>query len=198
MVNARAEELSRLSDRGLVCAIRGYFRENATMPGEKAVKDYAFGKTCRGKTWTIDRLTISARKELIEEFSPLCVKEVKLKDIRVANETKKNAGTTARKASDLPMVLKATNLALINTMKNVYEMPASISDDGRTVCIKDGNGSDFILASIPEGFAKNHRTLGGMEGTVIATDHSNGKFANMSYTLLVDLGQRIQSVIIAA
>lgn len=206
MVNARADKLSKLSDKGLIYAILEYFRENATMPGEKAIKDHAAGLADMLEGNPGYGLTDSARKELIEEFSSLCVKEVKLKNVQVANETKKKldyfhdqieAGIM-RKVSDLPMVLKDTSPIPVNAMKNIYEMPGDIFDSGHTVRIKEENGSDFVLASIPEGFVKNHRTLYGMDGTVIVTDYSNGKFANMSYTLLVDLGQTIQAVVAAA
>ena len=41
MVQARVEKLQKLSDADLVQTIVRYFEKNHTMPGEKAIKDYA-------------------------------------------------------------------------------------------------------------------------------------------------------------
>ncbi len=41
MVQARVEKLKKLSDADLVQTIVRYFEKNHTMPGEKAIKDYA-------------------------------------------------------------------------------------------------------------------------------------------------------------
>ncbi len=194
MVKERMEKLSGLSDEELVRAVVSYFGQNATMPGEKAVKDNASDLLAMFKVKPGHKLTGCYRKELIEEFASLCIKEVKLKNVTVKNETKQNADHGGLKAGDLPMVLIDTRFLPENSMKNVYEMSGMISgdEDGhRFVKIYDTGTGCFEFASLPDGFQKNHTLQHGMDITVIATDYSNGKFANMSYTLLIDLGQRI-------
>ncbi len=194
MVKARAKKLSEMSDVNLVDAIVKYFEENAAMPGEKALKDFAISLKTELDAHIGVGLLSQTRMDLIEEFSSLCVKEVKLKNVRAVNETKKNADLDAVKAGDLPMVLADAKLIPVNTMKNVYEMNGMINgdEDGhRFVNICDAKDGSFEFAALPGGFQKNHALQHGMDVTVIASDYSNGKFANMSYTMLIDLGQKI-------
>lgn len=190
LVKTKAEEFSRLSDRELVRVIVSYFNHNRTMPGEKEIKDNANDllKAIDMKHGT--RITAEYRRELIERFSSLCVKEVKLKAVQAKNETKKNEGVNMPKAGDLPMELKDSEFIPVNTMKDTYEMPAMIFgalDDA--VCVNGDTLAGKVFGSLPKGFRKNHDMLSGLEGTVIATDYSNGKFKNMSYSLLIDLSQ---------
>lgn len=198
MVKTRTEALSKLSDMQLINVIVKYFEQNATMPGEKALKDYATSLKNEFDGNAITGLLSEVRKDLIEQFASLCVKEVKLKNVMVANDTKKRRELEGifPLASELPMVLKDSAPIPVNTMKNVYEMPASV------VCtivgikgISTESGEPMAISVLPAGFVKNHSSLDDvlhdMEATVIATDYSNGKFANMSYRMLIDLCQNI-------
>lgn len=191
MVTKRAEKLSQLSDMQLIDTIVKYFEQNATMPGEKALKDYATSLKNEFDGNAITGLLSEVRKDLIEQFASLCVKEVRIKPT-VANDTKKNKEAKKLLASDLPMEL--TDIipvpVPVNTTKNVYVMAASISGENGIQLITESIPS-YELGSFPAGFIKNHKTLEGMKGVVIATDYSNGKFANMSYKMLIDLGQSI-------
>lgn len=192
MVQVRVEKLQKLSDADLVQTIVRYFEKNHTMPGEKAIKDYALSLKGEFDVDAITGLLSEVRNDLIEQFASLCVKEMKVKNVQVVNDTKKNKDTDGTKVTDLPMVLKDIVPVLnpANTVKNVYELPAMIVfRDSAVYAEKDGVALN--LGSIPKGFKKNHGTSQLMQGTVIVTDHSNGKFANMSYRMLVDLGQAI-------
>lgn len=189
MVKERTNELHRMSDKKLVCTILSYFEKNATMPGEKAIKDNAASLMAMFEQNPEYELLTSFRNELIEEFASLCVKEVKLKNVQAMNETKKNADEDKPKASDLPMVLTDAKPVPVNTMKNIYSMNAVISETDGLVHVMLDYKTDFCLGTLPRGFKKNHRTIAGMNAVVVAADHSNGKFRNMSYSLLIDLGQ---------
>ena len=193
MVKTRTEELTKLSDMQLVDSIVKYFEQNATMPGEKTIKDYALSLKGEFDGNAINGLLSQVRNDLIEEFASLCVKEVKLKNVTAANETKKNEGSATLRASDLPMVLTDTKPIPVNTMKNVFTLPASICEGntGNTVCFMNADNKLQTFAALPAGFGKNHPTTADMDCIVIATDYSNGKFANMSYSMLIDLGQRL-------
>lgn len=194
MVNARAEVLNKLSDKELAGTIVAYFAENNTMPGEKDLKDRAsiLYAEMEGSA-AIDGVTSEVRRDLIEEFASILVKETRIKDNVVLNENKKNKDVDGLKASDLPMILKDAMPIPTNTMKNIYELPVTIDADGN-VCTENGDK----LGAVPAGFQKNHKGVYGMTGTVIATDYSNGKFANMSYSLVIDLGQNTNNAVNAA
>lgn len=192
MVTARKEELSKLSDVGLVGAILDYFEANKTMPGEKSLKDTAQKFAAEFDDGSMTGILTDYRKEMIDEFASILVKEIHIKNVAALNETKKNKDTDELKASDLPMSLVDTKPGkLVNTVKNVYEMEAFISA-GNTVAYENGTAAANVsLADIPEGFKKNHPAIAGMKGTVVVTDHSNGNFSNMSYRMLIDLGQNL-------
>ena len=99
------------------------------------------------------------------------------------------------------MVLKDMVPVPVNNVKNIYELPVVIlpainldTDTGlvdNIVCVKEDGKEPFTLGDLPKGFKKNHPELSGMTATVIATDYSNGKLDNMSYTMLIDLSQHI-------
>lgn len=184
MVTARTEALNALTDKELVETIVAYFAGNNTMPGEKDLKDRASILLAEMEEGQIIGFMNEIRKDLIEEFASILVKETKIKDNVVLNENKKNKDAEGLKASDLPMLLKDAMPIPTNTMKNIYELPVTIDADGN-VCTENGDK----MGVVPEGFQKNHKNVYGMTGTVIATDYSNGKFANMSYSLVIDLGQ---------
>lgn len=191
MVKTRTEALSELTDIQLVDTIISYFKQNATMPGEKSLKDYALSLKSELDGNVITGLLAQVRNDMIEEFASLCVKEVKLVNVQAENDTKKNKDTDGRKASELPLVLADAKPIPVNTIKNIYNMNAEISSESM-VCIGTAeDGERSVLASLPNGFKKNHPALAGMNGTVIASDYSNGNFANMSYRMLIDLGQNL-------
>lgn len=193
MVKARAAELSKLSDTQLVDTIIKYFNQNATLPGEKAIKDYALTLKGEFDGKIITGLLSQVRNELIEEFASLCIKEVKLKHLAVKNVTKKNKDVKGLLASDLPMELSDVTPTPVKggiITVNDYVMCAEISDKENHPCITESIPS-YVLGQLPAGFKKNHRNLIGMKAVVIAKDYSNGKFANMSYKVLIDLGQTL-------
>lgn len=191
MVDALTAKLEKLNDAQLVDAIVRYFEENRTLPGEKALKDQALALKAELDGNAITGLLSHVRADLVEEFASRCVKEVKLRNVHVLNETKKNRDADGLKASDLPMVLADTQPTKMNAMKNIYGMDAVIPAAGGTVCVGNAPAVRVELADLPAGFVKNHTMLPGMSATVVATDYSNGKFANMSYLMLVDLSQTL-------
>lgn len=195
MVKARTEELYKLTDIQLVDMIISYFKQNATMPGEKAIKEYALSLKAEFDGNAITGLLTQVRGDLIEQFASMLVKEVKMRKVLIANETKKRMkeGGTLPLASDMPMYLvdsKPVDVP-VNTMKNTYEMAVQVSDHDDLSCITESDPSYNLGVVLPKGFRKNHTTLAGMKAVVHATDHSNGKFANMSYRMLIDLGQSL-------
>lgn len=186
MVKTRRECLNTLSDKELADAVVAYFAENNTMPGEKDLKDRASILSAELAEGQITGFTSEIRKDLIEEFASVLVKETKIRDNIILNENKKNKDAEGLKASDLPMILRDTvQVKNTNAMKNVYELPVTINTDGGIVT---ENGD--AIGTLPAGFQKNHTNVSGMSGTVIATDYSNGKFANMSYALVIDFGAK--------
>lgn len=189
IVEARKETLEKLSDKELAAAVVAYFGENKTMPGEKDLKDRATILSTELNEGKISGVTSEVRKDLIEEFTTVLVKETKITENVVLNENKKNKDAEGVKAGDLPMILRASEPIPNNTMKNTYELPVTIGEDGSIT--ENATANETKLGTLPKGFMKNHPNVCGMSGTVIATDYSNGKFANMSYSVVIDLGQRV-------
>lgn len=183
IVNARAKELNELTDMDLAKEIVSYFQENSTMPGEKDIKTRATMLWDELSQEEIHGVTSEVRKDLVEEFASLLVKEVKVKGILSLNENKVNKGTEGMKASDLPMVLTDVDPV---ARKETYEMPVLI-DNGYNVCTEDGR----VVGMLPNGFKKNHAHVKGMSGTAVVTDYSNSNLANLSCRLIIDLGQPV-------
>lgn len=186
MVKARTEQLKGLSDLGLINAVIAYFENNATLPGQKALKDFALDLKKEFDGNVITGILSQVRDDIIEQFASLLVCEVKIKNVAAMNENRPNRDKEGTKASDLPMVLTDVQPVPVNVIKNSYEMPVRVM--GGSVYSEDGM-FPLELGSLPKGFVKNHRAMDGLAACVIVTDHSNGKFANMSYRMLIDLGQ---------
>ena len=106
MVQARVEKLQKLSDADLVQTIVRYFEKNHTMPGEKAIKDYALSLKGEFDVDAITGLLSEVRNDLIEQFASLCVKEMKMKNVQVVNDTKKNRIQMAQRSLTFPWCLR--------------------------------------------------------------------------------------------
>ena len=193
MIEKRIKMLSGLTDLELAKTIAAYFENNRTMPGEKWIKDTANQMLAGFTEDAVTTLLEPARATLIEDFAAVCVRSMPIKYVEVANDTKKNKESRLRKASELPMTLcESVPVPLKNNtvMKNIYEIPASLNVMEKSVYVKDTENNNllvFYLGRITKGFYKNHFIKQPVDCTVIATDHSNGNFANMSYHMLVDL-----------
>lgn len=177
LVQERAAKLARLDNRELVDTIAAYFKQNRTMPGEKRLKDYV-------TAYLADRTADLPADGFLTEFASVCVKDVRIEHVTVQNETKKAKELSGPKVSDLPMVLSDIRPADGRVIDS-YTMQVLIISDGN-VCIAD---TMTPFGRLPKGFLKNHPAVEGMYGTVIATDFSNGKLANMKYRMVIDLAQ---------
>lgn len=193
MIKRRIGMLSGLSDLQLAQTISAYFENNHTMPGEKWIKDTANQILDEFDGEGSTMMLAPVRQSLIEGFAAACVKSMPVRYVEVVNETKKNRDSKLRKASDLPMTLSEVIPVPMkdNTVvKNIYEIPASLNVMEKSIYVKDAQNENilaFYLGRITKGFYKNHFIKQPVDCTVVATDHSNGKFANMSYQMLVDL-----------
>lgn len=192
MVAARKEVLNTLSDEKLVKQIVLYFENNRTMPGEKDLKDRAGILLKELEEGTISGVTSEIRKDLVEEFASVLVKETKL--IYNPYSTRK---FDRKDPSELPMTLTDSMPIGNNTMKDTYELPVTISiqtNQDKSSFAEAVTEAGQDMGMIPEGFQKNHSTIAAMGGTIIATDFSNGNLRNMSYKLVIDLGQTMDDM----
>ena len=177
MVNARIEELQTLTDFQLAQTINRYFEENRTLPGEKALKDMAKDLTAELGGEATTQLIGQVRDDLVEQFASLCVKEVKL--------TKAIANDQACRIHMTPVNLKSPG---VNKENETWQLPVRIDEQGHAVTLdKDA----VSIGMLPDSFRKNHGTVSGMEASLLMTDYSSGKFKNLSWTLMVDLGQTL-------
>ena len=180
-VDARRKSLSSMTTENLAIAIGEYFDTHATMPGEKDLKDAAekiVANIAENPAFDIDAAT---KESLIAKFADIVVREMKVEGLLVQNVNKANADDAA--------VLKPTNLGLSETAsvpadgkkpaKRVYEAAARI-ENGKVIV------GDYEIGRLSKGFVKNNPNVT-CNATLIATDFSDGKFANMSYTLIADI-----------
>lgn len=177
MVNAEIQKLQTLTDFQLAQTICRYFEENQTLPGEKALKDMAKDLTAELGGEATTQLIGQVRDDLVEQFASLCVREVKL--------TKAIANDQACKLHMTPVNLKSPG---VNVEKNTWQLPVRINEQGYAVTLDEDAVS---IGMLPDGFRKNHGTVSGMEASLLVTDYSSGKFKNLSWTLMVDLGQTL-------
>lgn len=180
-VAARKEALANLSTEELAIAIGEYFDTHATMPGEADLKKAAekiVANIAENADFDIDA---DAKADMIDSFAAIVVREMKVEKLQVQNVTKKNKEDFA--------ILKATDIGLTETgsepgdgkqpAKKFYEAEARI-EDGKVFV------GDYEIGSLSKGFVKNNPGVS-VPATVIATDYSNGKMSNMSYTVVADI-----------
>ena len=204
MVKARIAELEKLDDFQLVDTVLEYFKQNATLPGQKRLKTFAQDLKAEFDGKAIQGMLPQMRKELIKDFASILVREVHLKNVRAMNANKPNRDKAGCKMKDLTdtgaMAPAGSESIPINGTKDSYTMPVHIKDGsvypslGRGLFKDEALASGAAFAQLPGGFLTNHKALDGMEATVVAGDYSGGKFANMSYRLLIDLGQAFSNL----
>lgn len=180
-VTTRKEKLSKLSTEELAITIGEYFDGHATMPGEKDLKKAAekiVANIAENADFDIDADT---KADMIDRFAGIVVREMKVEKLQVQNVTKANKDDFA--------VLKATDIGLVETgsepaadkqpAKKFYEAEARI-ENGKVII------GDYEIGCLSEGFVKNNPDVN-VPATVLATDYSNGKMSNMSYTVVADI-----------
>src|SRR5699024_927679 len=81
----------------------------------------------------------------------------------------------------LPLVLSDMQHVFPNVIRDIFSAPVIV--EGREVYTTNGH---TLIGRLKAGFYSNFKDSL-RKGVVLATDHSNGKFKNMSYSLLVNL-----------
>ena len=109
-----------------------------------------------------------AKMDMASAFADVAVKETKLTDVEADVET-------------LPLVLSDMQHVFPNVMRDIFSAPVTV--EGREVYTTNGH---TLIGHLKAGFYSNFKDSL-RKGVVLATDHSNGKFKNMSYSLLVNL-----------
>lgn len=180
-VSARREALAAMSTEDLAIAIGEYFDTHATMPGEKDIKDAAekiVANIAENPEFDIEP---AAKESMIAKFADIVVREMKVEGLQVQNVNKANKDDFA--------VLKPTDLGLTETAsvpaegkspaKKVFEAEARIQD-GKVIV------GEYEIGSLSKGFVKNNPAVS-CKATLVAVDYSNGKYANMSYSVIADI-----------
>lgn len=177
----RKTALMAMSTENLAITIGEYFDSHATMPGEKDLKVAAekiVANIAENPDFDIDAQT---KEQMVEKFAQIVVRELKVEKLQVQNITKAN--------KDDFSVLKPTDLGLVETgsepavdkkpAKKFYEAEAKI-ENGKVMV------GDYEIGALSSGFVKNNPGVS-VPATVIATDYSNGKLSNVSYTVVADI-----------
>lgn len=181
MIKARVAALSTLSTEDLALKIGEYFDTHATMPGQKDLKDAAeklVANIAEDAAFDIDP---NAKAQMVNAFAEIVVREMKVEKLQVVNVTKENKDDfSVLKPTDLPLG-EATDVPAEDKIpaKKVYTVAARI-EDGKVIV------GENEIGSLAPGFLKNNPGVS-CEATLIATDYSNGKFANMGYTVVADI-----------
>ena len=166
--NAYIQYLSELTDAQLVDKILAYFNRNKTLPRERSLREYALSLKEEFADGSMTALMPEAKMDMASAFADVAVKETKLTDVEADVET-------------LPLVLSDIQHVFPNAIRNVFSVPVTV--EGREVYTADGH---TLIGHLKAGFYSNFKDSL-CRGFVLATDHSNGKFKNMSYSLLVNL-----------
>lgn len=180
-VKARKAALEEMSTEDLAITIGEYFDRHKTMPGEKDLKKAAEKIVANIAENPEFEIGAEAKASMIETFAGIVVRELKVNKLTVKNVNKEN--------KDDASVLKPTALGLVETGSEPAEdkKPAKkfYAVDGS---IKDGKVfvGEYEIGSLDEGFVKNNPGVN-VSATILATDYSNGKFANMSYSVVADI-----------
>lgn len=180
-IEARRAELAKMTTEDLAVTIGEYFDTHATMPGQKNLKKAADDIVMNIAENPEFDIPAEDKENLINSFAQIVVREIKVEKLQVKNVNKEN--------KDDASVLKATDIGLVETgseeavdkqpAKKFYEAEARI-EDGKVIV------GGYEIGSLGEGFAKNNPGVN-VPATLLATDYSNGKFANVSYTVVADI-----------
>lgn len=166
--NTYIQYLSELPDAQLVDKILAYFNRNKTLPGERSLREYALSLKEEFADGSMTALLPEAKMDMASAFADVAVKETKLTDVEADVET-------------LPLVLSDMQHVFPNVIRDIFSAPVTV--EGREVYTADGH---TLIGHLKAGFYSNFKDSL-CRGFVLATDHSNGKFKNMSYSLLVNL-----------
>lgn len=203
LVDNRKAQLEKLTDLELLQTVVGYFRNNHTMPGEKALKDCAEGLLAEFDGEAVTGLLSQLRGDLIEQFASVCVKTTKLRLVQAADDTKANRKAGVKLVSGLQMVLADSYVETVRTAdgttraanRDVYVLPGTICFPDGLVYVRDKDAEDamltFNMGSIMEGFRKNHYSENPVNCVIEGTDYSEGKLANMGWQMHVDLAAAV-------
>lgn len=180
MIRFRRSELENLPDKVFLGKVNGYFERNATMGGEKVLKDLAMSYAKRMETdgevyrddanpFGIDHAEFmnDLRDDMKDMFAKVSIKQAK--------------------------VVETDPMTAVNS--SVFR--SDIAGDGRThaamITVNNGGmfipGTDAPFGDIADGFVKNHPNMDGMDAEFVMVDNSNGKFKNMTCRMLIDLSQ---------
>ena len=162
--NAYIQYLSELPDAQLVDKILTYFNRNKTLPGERSLREYALSLKEEFADGSMTALLPEAKMDMASAFADVAVKETKLTDVET-----------------LPLVLSDMQHVFPNVIRDIFSAPVTV--EGREVYTTNGH---TLIGRLKAGFYSNFKDSL-HKGFVLATDHSNGKFKNMSYSLLVNL-----------
>ena len=181
MIEARVKALSALSTENLAITIGEYFDTHATLPGQKDLKSAAEKLVANIAEDSSFDISPEAKSQMITAFADIVVREMKVEKVQVKNVNKEN--------KDDFSVLKPTDLSL----KEIASVPAEGKTPAKKIYSADARIEDgkvivgkYEIGSLAPGFVKNNPGVN-CSATLIATDYSNGKYANMGYSVVADI-----------
>lgn len=164
--------------------IRAHFESNATMPGEKKMKDTVnemLDKEPFGMT-----ITMEEKEALADKFAKARIRETPLKP-----------NTMKLKFEQLNTVMEQNNCDHVaeipgagNSTIYVNKIDAQLKKSVNGSVLVTGKGSDsmnIIIGELPNSFVKNNpMNIKECRAEVQITDYSNGKLKNVSMKVVVD------------
>ncbi len=180
-IEKRKAALAAMSTEDFAITVVDYFNAHATMPGEKDLKDAAqkiIANIAENPDFDVDAET---REKMADRFAQTVVREMKVEKLQVKNVTKENKDdASVLKPTDLKLTLvESVPAADKQPAKQVYEAEARI--EGGKVIV-----GEYEIGSLSAGFAGNNPNVN-CTATVVATDYSNGKMANVGYVVIADI-----------
>lgn len=181
MVKERREILDRMDDQTLLKNIEEYFKQNATAPGEKALKDEAAGYLKSFRAIEDDpnfnpnvELPWNIREDFLDEFAEVCIKSTKLKNAHSVYGQVIQDDVFFQKGESEAGKVQYTSTGIVEPP---YGNPSMTVNFGK------GN----MTADLPLSFAKAHPDIVGKSADVEIIDYSNGKWKNVVYNLHADM-----------
>ena len=190
-IEARRQMTECLYNQDVVTTINQYFDDNRTMGGEKIIRDTSheikqeFDQVSSMKSgdsnWNRNELyalmneeynrngmTTTFRHDLINDYSRMCVKQVKLL------------------THDMSQIQSENGFEKLHD--NTYELPVVIGSHGDLYA--DSAKTRKVGCIVPS-FLENHQNTEGLSASLIVVDNTGGKLLeqNCSFRVIVDLGQ---------
>lgn len=180
LVNEKRDELKQLSNRELIDRILSYpDRDSLDYDPEGNRRPFPVGMVAQNIRNHQDRMTENQYYALIHNFSAITVPEMRVVGVTFRKNNAAEFEKTLIRKDGVKSVYE-TDYHLVPEPENKYDANAV------KVMVPTENGDLHQIGYLNKEFVAAHPISDELEVKGYLTDHSNGKFKNVSYSLAVD------------